>query len=260
MIIKRISLFVFITLLAILAGLPSLALAQDESLKLSINKIFGYGGFGGREFQGVMNLSAQGPENLQRVVFFIDGQTMGEDTQAPFELHFDTGSYGLGQHQLTATGYTNDGSQLQSNTITTQFVTAQRGMQRGLSFIIPLLIVIFAAMLLSVVVPMLFNKGKKLETPLGQERHYSASGGTICPRCKRPFPLHFLAFNFGPGMKMERCPYCGRIGLFRRYSLSDLRTAEAAERSLAGPTEGIPALTEEEKLRKELEESRYHDA
>lgn len=257
---KTLVLFLLIPLLALLASTPAAVLAQDEGLQIGLNKVFGYSGFGMREVQGVMRLSARGPEDLQRVVFTIDNQVMAEDTQAPFELRFDTGSFALGEHQIAATGYTGGGGQLQSNTLTTQFVTAQRGMQRGISFIIPLVVVLFAAMLLSVGIPMLFSRGKKLETPLGQERNYGVTGGTICPRCQRPFPLHFLAFNFGPGMKMERCPYCGRIGLVRRRSLADLRAAEAAERSLAGPGEPASALTEEEKLRKELDESRYHDA
>lgn len=257
--IKTRSLFLLIPILALLAGSPVVALAQDEGLQIGLNKVFGYSGFGNREVQGVMKLSARGPQDLQRVVFTIDGQTMGEDTTAPFELSFDTGSYSLGEHQIAATGYTGAGGQLQSNTLTIQFVTASRGMQRGLGFIIPLVIVLIAAVLVSLGIPMFFSRGKKLQTPLGQERKYGASGGAICPRCQRPFTLHFLALNFGPGTKLERCPYCGRIGLVRRRSLPDLRAAEAAERSLAGPLEPEPALTEEEKLRKELDESRYHD-
>jgi hypothetical protein len=131
------SLFLLIPLLLQLASAPVAALAQDEGLQIGLNKVFGYSGFGMHEVQGVMKLSARGSEDLQRVVFTIDGQTMGEDNTAPFELSFDTGSFPLGEHQIAATGYTGAGGQLQSNTLTTQFVTAQRGMQRGPSFIIP---------------------------------------------------------------------------------------------------------------------------
>ena len=57
--------------------------------------------------------------------------------------------------------------------------------------------------------------------------------------------------------KLDRCPYCGRWGFLRRRSLEELRAAEAAE--LDGVQGFEPEISEEEKLRKELDDSRYHN-
>jgi hypothetical protein len=43
----------------------------------------------------------------------------------------------------------------------------------------------------------------------------------------------------------------------RRRSIDELRRAEAAELEMAAPAE--PLLSEEEKLRREIEDSRYHN-
>jgi hypothetical protein len=248
----------WITALVIIwAAAPAIALAQDAELALGINKVIGYGSFGNREFQGIIRVFTRGPDNLQRVIFYIDGETMAEDTEAPFEVRFDTGSYALGDHTFTGIGYTNDGQELQSQPLTVKFVTAQAGMKAAMSFLIPLLVVVFGAILLSWVVPILLSRGKKLETPLGAQRKYGFAGGAICPRCSRPFPIPFLALNLGPAHRLARCPYCGKTGLMRRRSIDELRRAEAAELEMAAPAE--PLLSEEEKLRKEIEESRYHN-
>jgi DNA-directed RNA polymerase subunit RPC12/RpoP len=147
--------------------------------------------------------------------------------------------------------------ELQSQPLTVKFVTADAGMKAAMSFIIPLLVVVFGAMLLSFLMPMVFTRGKKLDTPLGAERKYGFAGGAICPRCSRPFPIPFLALNLGPAHRFARCPYCGKTGLMRRRSIDELRRAEAAELKMAAPAE--PVLSEEEKLRKEIEDSRYHN-
>jgi hypothetical protein len=184
---------------------------------------------------------------------------MAEDAEAPFQVRFDTGSYPLGDHTFTAAGFTGDDQELQASPLTVRFVTAAQGGQRALTIVIPLLVVVFGAMLLSFVVPVLLSRGKKLETPLGAERRYGVAGGAICPRCGRPFPMHLFAPNLTPLGRLERCPYCGKFGLMRRSSIQDLRRAEAAERSMVGSNGPAPALSEEERLRKELDESKFHD-
>ena len=67
-------------LLAVLAGmiiaLP--ALAQEETLTLSLSRDWGYGGFGG-DIQGTFSFHAKGPADLARVEFYIDDQIIGED-------------------------------------------------------------------------------------------------------------------------------------------------------------------------------------
>ncbi len=66
------------------------------------------------------------------------------------------------------------------------------------------------------------------------------------------FPV--LGLNLVGG-KFQRCPYCGKWSVFRRVPLEKLRAAEQAE---VEPAAGqVPAASEEERLRKELDDSKY---
>jgi hypothetical protein len=234
------------------------ALAQSEGeLALRLSRIMGYSSGSGR-IQGAFKLRATGPDSLRRVVFSIDGKVIGEAAEAPFELRFSTDDHELGIHTMTAVGTTSDGTELGSNEIRAEFVPASEGWQTAGKIMIPLLVIVFGAMLVSAIGPMLMGRKQK-PVPLGAERKYGHSGGAICPRCKRPFALRFLAFNLGPAHKFDRCPHCGKWSLVRPRSLADLRAAEAAELAEAQSTGPAPALTEEEKLRRELEGSRFQD-
>jgi hypothetical protein len=235
------------------------AQSEGEGLRLRISKIFGYNSFGNTELQGQMKLSVEGPENLQQVTFYMDGEVMAEDNQPPFEVTFNTDSYSLGEHAFTAAGTTTDGRELSSNEVRTRFVTPQQGMEVALKIVIPLVVVVLLVGLISSAGPLLFSRGKLESLPYGAERKYGIAGGAICPRCKRPFPLRVMAINMGPGMKLDRCPYCGKWGFMRRRSLNTLRAAEAAELELARQDGSLPVESEEERLRKELDKSRYQD-
>ena len=155
---------------------------------------------------------------------------MGTDTAAPFNLQFNTDSYPLGEHTLSAVGYTSDGAELNSNQIVSQFVPAGTGMQSVTKFILPLLGVIALVALIAVFVPVLLSRGKLATTPLGTERKYGIGGGAVCPKCGRPFPLRLWWINLGAS-KIDRCPYCGKWSFVRPRPLEQLRQAEAAELS-----------------------------
>jgi len=60
--------------------------------------------------------------------------------------------------------------------------------------------------------------------------------------------------------RLDRCPYCGRWSLVRHRSLAELRAAELAELENAQTDTQLSAVGEEERLRKDLEDSRFHDA
>jgi hypothetical protein len=247
-----------ILLLSLLLALPARAQEQDE-LRLNIRKSFGYSsgfGSGNIKLQGVMTLTASGPEDLQRVVFLLDGNTLGEAGEAPFRLNFSTDSYPPGQHTLAALGYTTGGQELSSNQVNVNFVTAREGWQDAMRIIGPLLVLIFGVIIVATVGPMLMGRGKKSSLPLGTERHYGVSGGAICPKCKRPFPIHFYGLNLFTH-KLDLCPHCRRWSLVRRLPLAELRAAEQAELALAQDTPQVSTTTAEEKLRKEMEDSRF---
>ena len=246
------------SLLALLLShpLPTLAQAEEAELKLSLSRDFGYAS-GTGDIQGTFSMHASGPENLAKVEFIIDGEVVYTDNEEPFRFQFSTDVYQPGTHTMSAVGYTQDGVSLQSNQYQRNFVTAEEGGRAALNIVIPLLSVIFGLMLLSYVVPALFQRGKHV--PLGTQRNYGLVGGTICPKCKRPFPFNFFSFKLIVG-RLERCPHCGKWGVLQRYPLEMLRAAEAAELAGAADSAGqFNGQTEDDQLKKALDDSRYQD-
>jgi hypothetical protein len=228
------------------------SIAQAEDLTLRMSRDFGYGGFN-NDIQGLFSMKVTGPADLVRVVFYIDKTAIGEVTQAPFNLQFNTDNYPLGQHNLYAVGFSSSGQQYSSNIITSNFVPASAGNKAALQIVIPVLVVIFGAILLSFVIPLITGRGKAQNLPLGTERKYGLGGG-ICPKCYRPFALPLLSLNLGLS-KLARCPYCGKWSAVRIQTLAKLREAEQAE--IEWGKGEVREETEEEKLRKEIEASKY---
>ena len=59
------------------------------------------------------------------------------------------------------------------------------------------------------------------------------------------------------GGKLTPCPHCGKWSIVKRASMSDLQAAEQAE--LIVEEVQIPEVSDEEKLRKELDDSKYQN-
>ncbi|MBN2086122.1 MAG: hypothetical protein JW748_12960 [Anaerolineales bacterium] len=239
--------------LALLAGLITIlpVLAQEETLTMSLSRDWGYGGFGG-DIQGTFSFHVRGPANLARVEFYIDEMKIGEDTAAPFDLQFVTDNYALGTHELYALGHTEDGKILRSNSMNRTFVPAAEGGAAAIKILVPLFALIFGAMALSAVLPLLLGR-KTVSLAAGTPRSYTFGGG-ICPKCRRPFAFslftpHLLA------VKIARCPFCGRWGLMQPAPLHELRASEQAE--LESAQGQIPEASEEEKLKKALDDSKF---
>lgn len=249
---KKIINAIFITILVSLAFI-SVVSAQSGELTLSLSRDFGYGGLNG-DIQGTFSVKAKGPVNLERVQFFLDETLLGEDTEAPFAIQFVTDNYPIGAHVLSAVGYTADGKQLESQTISALFVSKQEGGHAALKMIVPILAVVFGSMAIAAIANIInIRKGKKL--PAGAARSYTYGGG-ICPKCKRPFGFQLLGINVIAG-KLTPCPHCGKWSIVKRASMSDLHAAEQAE--LDTEKVQISEASEEEKLRKELDDSRYQN-
>lgn len=234
--------------------------AQEEfPLTIRLNRDFGYGSFSGTDIQGLFSIRAEGPENLVQVEFYIDDQILGVATAPPFKLQFDTGSFSLGLHTISATGSTSDGQDLQSNRIVRQFVSANESYQAAIKIIFPILGVILLAGIISWAIPSLFLRGKNQTLLPGVRRNYGPLGGTICPKCGRPFAIHIWGLNMMVG-KIDRCPHCGMWSLVHRFNMESLRAAEKAE--LQAVDTQAPAVSQEseaERLRHELEKTRYQD-
>ncbi len=243
-------------LLGLLAG-AALAQSSDQ-LQLGLSRDFGYAGFS-NDIQGLFTIRVKNPPaNLAKVDFYLDTTLMGEVTQAPFSLQFNTDSYSLGNHTLSAKGFLADGTEISSPAFDRVFVPASAGTGTVLKVILPIVGLLVVISLLAIGLPLILNKGKLSALPLGTPRKYGIGGGAICPKCGRPFPLRLWFINLGTS-KIDRCPYCGRFGFVRPRSLAELRTAEQAEVAQAQPGTPIMGETEEEKIKKELDDSRYQD-
>lgn len=248
---KKIRIALFLALTVSLLAV-SVAFAQAEGLSMTMSRDWGYGGFNG-DIQGLFTMHISGPDTLVRVEFYIDETKIGEDTEAPFALQFTTDNYPLGWHTMSAIGFTADGQELTSNTITAEFVPEQEVAK----FLIPVFGVVLVAILGSTLIPFLVTRNKKpVQLPLGEERSYGVGGGGICPKCKRPFALPFFSMNMGLS-KYGRCPYCGKWSAVRVLPVAKLREAEKAE--LTWSQAEAPQVSEEEKLRKELDDSKYQN-
>ena len=70
--------------------------------------------------------------------------------------------------------------------------------------------------------------------------------------------MHWWAPNL-LGAKYDRCPHCGKWGSVRRASRADLERAEALWPSQTDESALTTGQTEADKLRKQLEDSRFDD-
>ena len=229
------------------------ALAQAETLKLSLSRDFGYAGFGD-DIQGTFSLHASGPATLTRVDFFLDETKIGEVDKSPFNLQFVTDNYPLGAHSLSAVGYTSDGKQLNSPKITRTFVSASQGTGSTLRAVAIILGVVVLVTLLGALIPILTGRRTAKLAP-GTPRQYLL-GGAVCPKCGRPFAFSVFGLRLMVA-RLERCPYCGRWSFVRGTPLDELRAAEQAEVQAAQAT--VPETSAKDKLQKELDDSKYQN-
>jgi hypothetical protein len=249
------SLALLAVLLAAVVVTPALA---QSGFSLNVRRNFGFSS--GGLIRGNFNLEVvNGPSDLASVTFLIDGKPIKTVNQPPFSMTLVTTDYPDGVHELSATGTTASGQTL--TTPTRQFTFASAAQQgSAIGKILPLLIgIVVVAIALNFGLQALTGRRKTGETiPLGAPRDYGLTGGAICPRCGRPFARHWWALNMVTG-KLDRCPNCGRFGIYRRASREELSAAEQAEVKAAQPAEPVHELSEEEKLRQQIEKSKYTD-
>ncbi len=226
-----------------------IVLAQEEpALRLRLSRDFGLGR--GADIQGRFSMRVSGPDTLTRVEFFVDEQKIGEVSAAPFNYPFHTDSFSPGVHTLSATGYTSDGTELSSNTITRNFLSAEEGRNATLSIIVPTVVVVVVAMGLSA-----FIAGRGRKTKPGEVAIDGPFGGAICPKCKRPFARHIWGINLVAG-KYDRCPHCGKWSLVRAVPHQVLEAAYEAMQQADAPTPDLPA-DDETTFRRRLDDSRF---
>ncbi len=242
-------------LLLTLILLPGAVLAQESDYRLSVSKDFGYGA--GSQIRGDFSIRVTGPEEqIASVKFMIDGQPMGEVSQAPFRLKFNTTSYPAGIHELSARVNLKDGQQVDLGPTRFDFVTSEQQSQGMQKILIPLLALIFGAMLIGFGAQYLTMRGRPGKVEPGTARNYGVAGGAICPKCTRPTPRHVWGLNMMVG-KLDRCENCGKWSIMRAAPLDVLRAAEQAELEMEKQTSPAPEKSEEEKLRELLDKSKF---
>jgi hypothetical protein len=245
----RLSLLLAVVLALMLAGS---AWVQEGDMRLSMRKDWGFA-LGG-QIQGLFTLSVTGAQDITSVSFELDGKELAAVTQPPFTLRFSTDKYPGGPHTLSAVGRTSDGRELKSNIINVEFVSAEAGWQATQrSIMIPLLAVLGLVIILVTVGQFVLGREQRHLQP-GMPRNYGIRGGAICPKCGRPFALSLFSLNLLT-RKLGRCPYCRKWSLVQPAGREALAAAEAAEVEAARPA--VPEPSPEEKLRQQIEESRY---
>ncbi len=236
--------------------------AQDGELTISVSKQIGYNM--GSQIQGTFKIKVRGPADLASVTFLLDGEPLGEATAAPFELSFKTDKYAPGWHEITAIGTTTGGQTLTARTLRFQFVTAEEAGEGVVKLVAPILVLVLAAAVVTGVFALLAGRkpapvyDPSTYTP-GEPRDYGLLGGTVCPKCGRPFGIHWWGLNISLVGKYDRCPHCGKWSLVRRAGREALLEAEAAEYAAHVAASPRPASDAETQLREQLDNSRFTD-
>lgn len=238
--------FVF-ALLVVLLLLPAApAFAQDTAFTIRLTRDFGYGGLNG-DIEGLFGIHADGPENLQRVDFYIDDQLIASVDASPFRCQFSTKTYSPGTHTLYAIGFTSNGNELRSNELVRVFISPEEARGAIVGLLFPILGIAAVALLAGVLVPLALGRSKP------QPGKYGISGGAVCPKCGLPFPIHFFSMHAG-AKNLERCPHCGKWVWVRKAKKEDLLAAEA--RWTGGEAAPDPNA-EEDRLKRQIDDSRY---
>jgi hypothetical protein len=229
---------IFSLFFLVLLTLPAAA-QEDAPVELRLRRDFGYGS--GLQMQGRFSMRVTAPETVERVEFLLDGEVIGEDAEAPFVLQFNTGTYADGWHTMQVIGHTAGDESLPSNTIRREFVPARSANLAAIGIV---------AVVLGIVALRFFLTRSDSGT------NYGLIGGTLCPHCGRPFAYHAWALNLLAG-RLDRCRHCGKWSFTQRVAPQCLAEIE---RELEGEAAAeVAAVPDEERLRRELESSRFDD-
>lgn len=226
---------------------PISARAQEDELSLRLTRDWGYGA--GGQIQGKFSLRVNGPDDVVKVDFIIDGEVVHTATDPLFRYQFHTDDYSPGVHMMTAVGYKTDGTLVYGTEFVRQFLSADEAKSSTMKIIVPILVIVGIATLVGALAPALLMRGKEFSPG-----KYGAAGGAVCPRCTFPYSRNILAPNLLVG-KLQRCPHCGKWAIVPRASQTNLQEAE--ERWAREGTSSVEAPSEEEKIRQRINNSRY---
>jgi len=241
--------FMLFVLAMVFALSFSAVMAQESPFTLRMVRDWGYGN--GTDINGRMSLSVKGDQaQIQQVTFFIDGEVMASVTSAPFKLQFDTNNFESGMHRLTAEVKTIAGETYTTNGLVSNFV--EKGAANQSTLKILLLVGGIVAVSMGIQFLMQKNANKNPKYDENGRIQYGVWGAAVCPSCGQPFNRSFLGINL-VGVRLERCPHCGRLVAARRASPLEIERANQKTQ----PEEPQKFV---EKLEKDdLDESRFVD-
>ena len=227
----------------------SAVMAQESPFTLRMVRDWGYGN--GTDINGRMSLSVKGDQaQIQQVTFFIDGEVMASVTSAPFKLQFDTNNFDPGLHRLTAEVKTIAGETYTTNGLVSNFV--EKGAANQSTLKILLLVGGIVAVSMGIQFLMQKNANKNPKYDKNGRIQYGVWGAAVCPSCGQPFNRSFLGINL-VGVRLERCPHCGKLVAARRAS--PLEIERANQKTQPEEPQKFVEKPEEEKL----DESRFVD-
>jgi len=227
----KIALALMILLTFLAYSLFASQVSAEPTISLSINKIEGYNL--GSDINGQFTVSAKVSSEVVRVEFYLNGTLQYNDTAgAPFSWTFDTTNYALGNYNITAVAYDSSGQQATA-------VLSQNFVEVPVfwSIILPIIIVVGSiALIISYVWSLL-----------------KASNPTKCPKCGHTYtPNRILSIKLGNFAYFTRCPKCGNF--FWGKSIKD-----KPKNDEPSPSTSPDTLTEDERLRKDIDDSKYED-
>lgn len=226
-------------------------LAQESPYTLRIVRDWGYGN--GPDINGRMSLSVRGDQDqIQQVTFFIDAEVMASAAASPFKFQFDTNNYEPGLHRLTAEVKTTTGEIYTTNGLVSNFVEKGKANQSMLKIL--LLVGGIAVASIGIQLFMQKNANKNPKYDENGRVQYGVWGGAVCPSCGQPFNRSFFGINL-VGVRLERCPHCGKMVAARRATPDQLESAE--RRFRAAPEEQAPVKSETEKKQESYDDSKY---
>lgn len=233
--------------------------AEDEAgFSIRLNRDWGYGGMG-NQIQGRFSIIVKDDLDFVSVTFMMDDTEMGTLTEAPFRFAFHTDTYPPGNHTYWAVGEFADGSVIESNRITAYVLSADEA-NGDLGLILG---IIFGTMavgaLVSWIVTNIVSKKANNDDYFDENflpKGFNVHGGTVCPKCEKPYAYHFFSGNFLTH-KLDRCPHCGKYAFTRPLSREAMADRARGMHQPEKVDDLQRPLTEEEKLRKQLEESRF---
>ena len=241
--------FMLFVLAMVFALSFSAVMAQESPFTLRMVRDWGYGN--GTDINGRMSLSVKGDQaQIQQVTFFIDGEVMASVTSAPVKLQFDTNNFESGMHRLTAEVKTIAGETYTTNGLVSNFV--EKGAANQSTLKILLLVGGIVAVSMGIQFLMQKNANKNPKYDENGRIQYGVWGAAVCPSCGQPFNRSFLGINL-VGVRLERCPHCGKLVAARRASPLEIERANQKTQ----PEEPQKFV---EKLEKDdLDESRFVD-